>query len=164
MKLLIIRHADAGDPDAWTDAGRADSERPLSEKGRNQFTKAAKTLVELVPDIGLVAVSPYVRARQTAKLLLDLLPLSKEEITESLVPEAEPEDFVRWLNKGRPSEVVAVVGHEPHLSLLATWLIAGLDESRITLKKGGACLITFDKSAARGEGTLEWLLGRRQLK
>ena len=39
MKLLIIRHADAGDPDAWERAGKPDLERPLSEKGRKQFKK-----------------------------------------------------------------------------------------------------------------------------
>src|SRR5688572_21732122 len=144
MELLIIRHADAGDANEWTKTRKPDSQRPLSDKGREQIKDAAKTLVKLVPKVDLFAVSPYTRAMQTAELVFERYTDTRaREITDSLVPEAKPDAFIRWLRAQGPREVVAVVGHEPHLSMLATWLISGLDESRLELKKGGACLISF---------------------
>jgi phosphohistidine phosphatase len=164
MKLLIIRHADAGDSDEWASSGKPDSERPLSPKGKKQFRRAAETIVGLVPKIDLVASSPYTRARETADLFLEHLPTTtRREELDSLVPDAEPEECTRWLRHQVGREVIAVVGHEPHLSALATWLIAGLDESRLKLRKGGACLISFEQPPGKKLGTLEWLVGPKQL-
>ena len=165
MELLIIRHADAGDAEDWARMGKPDSERPLSDKGRKQMERDAKRLVELVPSIDLLVSSPYVRAVETADLVFERFGGTyPRATTDSLVPEAEPEDFVKWLRAQGSREQVAAVGHEPNLSTLATWLIAGLDESRLTLKKGGACLISFEKRIGKREGTLEWLVGPKQLK
>lgn len=163
MHLLIIRHADAGDSDEWARTGQPDSERPLSEKGRKQFKRAVNGLVRLVPSVNLVASSPYTRALQTAELLPDGF-ASARATTDTLVPDASPDAFVRWVREQGSRELVAAVGHEPHLSTLATWLIAGLEESRIKLKKGGACLISFEKQPGRKAGTLLWLLGPGQLR
>jgi phosphohistidine phosphatase len=165
MELLIVRHADAGDSEEWAKTGRPDSERPLSEKGRKQFKRAAKALVELVPDVGLVASSSYARAIQTTDILLEQLPAAvHREVTDSLVPEADPDEVVRWINAQGEREVVAVVGHEPHLSTLATWLISGVAGSILEMKKGGACLVSFDERVDKGRGTLAWLLGPKQLR
>ena len=165
MELLIIRHADAGDANEWAKTRKPDSQRPLSDKGREQIKDAARTLVKLVPKVDLFAVSPYIRALQTAELVFERYTETRaREITDSLVPEAKPDAFIRWLRAQGPREVVAVVGHEPHLSTLATWLIAGLEESRLELKKGGACLIAFERFAAKKEGTLQWLMGPKQLR
>ena len=60
-------------------------------------------------------------------------------------------------------ETVIAVGHEPHLSTLATYLMCGSEDSRVEMKKGGACLLVFDKRAKRGAGTLRWLMGPKQL-
>ena len=57
-----------------------------------------------------------------------------------------------------------VVGHEPHLSSLATWCMTDSDESSITLKKGGACLLEFEKRIAGGRGMLRWLLDSKMLR
>ena len=165
MQLLIVRHADAGDSDEWASSGKPDSERPLSEKGRKQFKDAAKHIAELMPKVDLVVSSPYTRALQTTDLLVEAFPKPPiRASTDSLEPEVRPEMFLRWLNAQRPSDVIAAVGHEPHLSTLATWLISGVEDSRLTLKKGGACLISFDGRIAKGEGVLEWLLGPKQLR
>lgn len=165
MELLIIRHADAGDASEWAKTRKPDSQRPLSDKGREQVKEGARTLLKLVPKIDLFAVSPYVRALQTAELVFERYTETRaREITDTLVPDAKPEAFVRWLRAQGQREVVAVVGHEPHLSTLATWLISGVEESRLELKKGGACLIAFDRVPGRKEGTLQWLMGPKQLR
>jgi phosphohistidine phosphatase len=165
MQLLIIRHADAGDKNEWAETGRPDSERPLSEKGRRQFPRAAKALSRLVPDVGLVATSPFTRALETSDIYLENLATSTtRKLTESLIPDAEPTAFIRWIGDQRRRKVVAIVGHEPHLGLMATWLVAGLDESMLTLRKGGACLISFEKTVGKNKGTLEWLLEPAHLR
>ena len=48
--------------------------------------------------------------------------------------------------------------------MLATWLMTGSDESRVDLKKGGACLIVFEKKLKRRSGVLRWLMGPTELK
>jgi phosphohistidine phosphatase len=165
MQLLIIRHADAGDAEEWARTGKPDSERPLSDKGRRQFKRAASAIVRLVPKVELVASSPFARAMQTTDLLFEQLPkATARKVTDSLVPDADPEEFIRWLGAQAPRGVIAAVGHEPHLSTLATCLIAGLDESRLVLKKGGACLIAFDEKPDRNTGMLQWLARPKLLK
>lgn len=164
MQLLLIRHADAGDAEEFAKKTRQpDSKRPLSDKGREQMDAASRALSTLVPRIDLLGSSPYTRALQTAEIVLTRYPGAAREITDTLVPEQNPESWVRWLRAQGNREVVAAVGHEPHLSTLITWLVAGTEDSRVELKKGGAALITLRKPPAKGAGVLEWLLTGKQL-
>jgi phosphohistidine phosphatase SixA len=67
----------------------------------------------------------------------------------------EPAEAVEALRRLSKSGVVALVGHEPQLSLLASLLLSG-DEARVRLelKKGGggAAFLTIDE----GRATLVW--------
>lgn len=165
MLLLIVRHADAGDAEAFVKTGAPDSMRPLSAKGRKQSRIAAQALRQLVPDVSLIATSPYVRAVETHDALRAVYGKKVESATtETLEPERSPEAFARWLASYKSAEVVAAVGHEPHLSALVTWLMTGSDESRVQLKKGGACLLDFENHAAKQRGTLRWLLTPKLLE
>ena len=52
-----------------------------------------------------------------------------------------------------------MVGHEPHLSGFASYLVAGPDRLlSIVFRKGAAALIRFPEEAAPGLGMLEWLI------
>lgn len=160
---MIVRHADAGDREQWEKSGRPDEQRPLSEKGIERMRAAAKGLVELVPEVDLIVTSPYVRAAQTAEIVFACYGGKPEqETSKALEPEEEPERFVTWL-RGRKEETVVAVGHEPHLSTLATWLMCGDASSRIELKKGAACLLDFDGQPRKGSGVLQWLMAPKQL-
>jgi phosphohistidine phosphatase len=163
MKLLIVRHADAGDAVEFAKTGKSDDQRPLSEKGREQMKKAAVGLKELVPAADLVVMSPYVRAVQTAEIVKAAYGNVAQETTQTLEPEVPPSEFEAWLREHADHEVVIAVGHEPHLGTLATYLLCGSDDSRVEMKKGGACLLVFDKRAKRGDGMLRWLMGPKQL-
>ena len=163
MQLLIIRHADAGDASQFALTRQPDNKRPLSDQGREQMDAASRALCLLVPKINLLAASPYVRAMQTAEIVLTRYPNAAREVTDTLTPEKDPESFVRWLRAQGSREVVAAVGHEPNLSTLISWLVAGADDSRVELKKGGAALISFKQPPAKGTGILEWLVTGRQL-
>ena len=77
MTLLLIRHASAGDREAWVGD---DSLRPLDERGRRQ----AAALVAALAPYALTAVltSPYLRCVET------VLPLAA---AHGLRPEQRPE-------------------------------------------------------------------------
>jgi phosphohistidine phosphatase len=164
MKLLIIRHAIAEDKDVWAQTGASDDDRPLTADGRAKMAKNAAGLHTIISDIKLLATSPFLRARQTGEIVAAEYGLSIVSTTEALVPSQPMKSFVEWL-AGKPTKgVIAVVGHEPDLGGLVTWLVSGVEESRVELKKGAACLITFDETPAKGRGRLRWLLQPSQLR
>jgi phosphohistidine phosphatase len=164
MKLLIIRHAIAEDKAVWAQTGASDDDRPLTAEGRVKMVKNAAGLHTIISDIKLLATSPLLRARQTGEIVGAEYGLSIVSITESLVPSQPLSSFIDWLAAKPSGGVIAVVGHEPHLSVLATWLVSGIEESRVELKKGAACLISFDDTPQSGGGRMRWLLQPSQLR
>ncbi|HEY7396317.1 MAG TPA: phosphohistidine phosphatase SixA [Gemmatimonadaceae bacterium] len=156
MQLLVIRHAAAEDKDEWSESGKSDDERPLTADGAKDMAKAAKGLRAIIPEVDLIATSPLVRARQTAQIVASALGLDHVDVTDVLTPEASFPGFVSWLVGHKDEDTVAVVGHEPHLGILITWLLMGVEESRVEMKKGAACLIEFDGKPAKGKGLLRW--------
>ena len=163
MKLVIVRHADAGDAEEFAKSGKADSLRPLSDKGRKQMRDAAEGLRALVPKADLIATSPYTRAVQTAKIVADAYLGVEQETTATLEPDSDLDDFEAWIRDHDGLDVVIVVGHEPLLGELATWLMTGASESHVEFKKGGACLLAFGGDVKKGDGVLQWLLTSKQL-
>jgi phosphohistidine phosphatase len=68
--------------------------------------------------------SSLLRSRQTAALLAERLSLSAPH---SLMPDLEPDDDPRAVARRikATAHPLAIFGHEPHLSALATLLVAG---------------------------------------
>jgi phosphohistidine phosphatase len=166
MHLLVIRHAIAEDREVWAGTGEPDERRPLTADGRRKMRRIARGLHALVPSIGLLGASPLTRAAQTAEIVaaayggLDPLTIG------ALEPERAPSAFLSWLRDAAPGhDAIAVVGHEPHLSGLTSWLLAERPGAPfVTLKKGAACLLRFDGEPHAGGARLEWLLQPRQLR
>ncbi len=74
--------------------------------------------------------SPLVRARDTAEGLVDQLRLRAPLVeVADLAPNHDPVLIAARLRKCRHS--VAIVGHEPHLSALASLLVAGAAEPAV---------------------------------
>lgn len=129
MQVFLIRHAHALDV---TD----DSRRPLSKRGRKQVRTLARFL-------GKAAVfqpeeiwqSPLTRAQETAALLRQRLGLRVKLVTvAALASGAGVTGLAGRLRKRR--RPLALVGHEPHLSALASLLVAdAADPSLFVLKK-----------------------------
>ncbi len=116
--IYLIRHAHALD-------GEDDEVRPLSAKGRKQIRQVAV----FFRGNGQLAAgefwhSPLVRARDTAELLVKHLKVRARLVeVAGLKPDDDPAFMAKKLRaRCRP---VAVVGHEPHLSALASLLVAG---------------------------------------
>jgi phosphohistidine phosphatase len=164
MDLLLVRHADAGDARAFAATARPDDERPLSPRGEQQMRTAAIAIRELLPSCESIVSSPLRRAVQTAELLASAYGLPAPQATHALVPDSPLPEFESWVRRFGETQAIAVVGHEPHLSSLATWLLTRVNGSRIDLKKGGVCLVQFAGPVHAGSGTLRWLLAPRQLE
>jgi phosphohistidine phosphatase len=164
MRVLLVRHAIAEDAPAGTGA-RADAERALSEEGRRRMRRIATAIAGLEGELALIATSPLLRARQTAELLAaayDGAPAVAE--TAELAPDGRAPALLRLLQQQRSLAAVALVGHEPNLSLFAGLLLAGRERSLLVLKKGGAAAIDFPGRIAAGAGVLLWHLTPGQLR
>ena len=118
----------------------------------------------VAPSIDLLASSPYRRAIETARIVAAEYDVKDIDELESLTPDRPPRELAAWLAKQEVDSTVAVVGHEPHLGLLATWLISGGTSPRVLFKKGGACLLEIEGKPIAGSATLQWLLSPLQLR
>lgn len=139
MLLLLWRHGPAGDRARWAESGQDDASRPLTEEGRVKTRRAAKGLTELLGKLDVVASSPLLRARETARFAYERFPEARRAVRADLVPTADPRRAAAWL-AGLGADAAAVVGHEPHLSKLAA-LLLGTAAPFFELKKGGAALL-----------------------
>jgi phosphohistidine phosphatase len=158
MQLLVIRHAIAEDKDAFAQTGRPDSERPLTKHGRKVMARVAKGLRRQVKSIDVLAASPLVRAAQTAAIVAREYGEIFVDSVPALAPDGAPAALASWLRTHRDAEVVAVVGHEPHLGMLVTWLMTGARESHVTIDKGGACMLEIEGQPGARSATLVWSL------
>ena len=157
MQLLLIRHAIAEDRDEFAETGRDDTERPLTKHGKRQMRRVAKGLRRVLKAIDVLGSSPLVRAQQTAAIVAEAYG-EMEVTTVPALAQAAPDDFAVWLGRQRIAEVVGAVGHDPHLGVLATWLLTGNTDPQVTFEKGGACLLDVQGAPRASCATLLWAL------
>jgi phosphohistidine phosphatase len=158
MQLVLIRHAIAEDREAFAAGGEDDALRPLTKQGRWKMEGVARGLRQAIRSIDLLATSPLVRATQTAAIVAGVYHDIEVVTVPAFAPDAPLNSGLDWLRRQRSAEAVAVVGHEPHLGTFATWLLTDLAESRIPLRKGGACAIEFSGLPRASTGKLVWTL------
>jgi len=164
MDLLIVRHGRAGSPADFAKSGMSDDLRPLTVEGRKRMRDNAEGLKAMVGSLAAIGNSPLVRAVETAQIVAKAFGKVKVEEVPDLAPGGKRERVLKWIAQHSASATIAVVGHEPTLSALATWLVSGLDQPFFELKKGGACCVRFEDKVAAGAGELEWLMTPRQLR
>jgi phosphohistidine phosphatase len=135
MELHLIRHAHAEDT-------APDETRRLSPRGRRQARALARRLRatgEFAP--AEIWHSTLRRARETAELLAPAAPGAPRREQTGLAPEDDPAAIVRRLARTR--EPVALVGHEPQLSALASQLVTGTaDPVVFHVRKASALALT----------------------
>lgn len=120
MKLWILRHGEAGPYQS------KDAERQLTARGRQQVLQAAEVLQGVALDA--VLSSPFVRARQTTDVLLSQLGDARDaEIVPWLTPDSSVAEAQRYLG-GYPLDSMLIVGHQPLLGNLASWLCEGTQQ------------------------------------
>ena len=164
MQLIVIRHAIAMEREEWAQSGRPDSDRPLTDTGRRRMRKNARGLQRISPHPDLIATSPWLRAADTARVVAETLGVERMETIDVMLPDRHPSELAEWLNEHSDLAAVAVVGHEPHLGELVTWLLGGESGSNVEFKKGGACLLQFEAQVDAASAMLLWHLTPSQLR
>ena len=159
MKLLMIRHGKAEDRDAWAQKKIADSERPLTTEGIEEFTLVSKALLQLIPNLNRIFSSPFKRTMQTAEILQKAYSDTKISATDVLLQGTPWKDVQTFIQKEWSKEgVIAMIGHENHMSTVLASLISATDENSVRFKKGGAALIDLELRETRVTGNLLWFL------
>ncbi|NLX50403.1 MAG: phosphohistidine phosphatase SixA [Methanospirillum sp.] len=150
MDLYVLRHGKA----ERTAPGEDDAVRNLTEKGQRDARRLGRWMRDRDLAIDLVATSPYVRARETAVLVLQGDPAPPPiETWDELRPDGEVEAVLARLEAFDPSGAVLIVGHEPLLSSLASAAMGG---GRIRLPRGALAKVAG--FAPGGSGALELLV------
>jgi len=157
MKVCLVRHAIAIDRDAPNLI--SDAARELTTEGIEKMRRNARAIRKIGMVFDAVWSSPLIRARQTAEILADAFdPKPPVEVVRALEPAGHFEDLLLRLQERKASETIALVGHEPSLGELASFMIGGPRNVAIPFKKGGAACIVLEELQPPLRGELLWLL------
>lgn len=117
MKLWLLRHGHAEPHNS------RDAQRQLTADGRQEVLQSAAQLIG--HPLQAVLCSPYVRARQTAELVVEVLQSAVVvEVVPWLTPESNLRDVLANL-AARPEEDILLVSHQPLVGELAGMLEHG---------------------------------------
>ena len=146
MRVLFIRHAEAVEA---TEFAGPDLKRPLTKPGIASATRAFRKLALILPKPDLVVSSQAVRAAETADLFSAAFGIRSKTVSPHLNPGCGEEDFqalvAAWPKRTR---YAVVVGHEPDVSHLVSWITAS---GRLAMKvKKGACIEVEMDQKCRG--------------
>jgi phosphohistidine phosphatase len=159
MEICIMRHGIAARREDWHD--RPDRDRPLVAKGENRVRGIARGFRALGLTFDAVLTSGYARALSTAEIVAGELGCgARLRTTPALECGGDPRAVLDELRQHHPdANRILLVGHEPDLSELVTWLIAGRIESRVRMKKGAVCAVRVPSTDLSPPcGSIEWLL------
>jgi phosphohistidine phosphatase len=150
IALYLLRHAHAGNPDAWTGD---DAERPLSSKGRGQADRLARFLASAGVKVDSIVTSPKVRARQTAEPVATALGV--HYITDPRLASGLDEGLVEQIVADAGGDRVMLVGHDPDFSDVAASLVGA---EYLALKKGALAKLDATRPLKPSGALLRWLL------
>ncbi len=168
MDVYILRH---GKAEARSTGVSGDAGRRLTESGRREMGDVAAGIVSLGIMPRHVISSPLVRAKETASIVIELLSKAGSAPRIAIWPELKPESNIlethRRLINMAPDTSIMLVGHEPHLSSLASSMAlssgAG-DNLLLNLKKGGVIMVRGSASGPMIRGSMRYMMTPRQLR
>jgi phosphohistidine phosphatase len=154
MEIYLFRHGSAED----ARAGRPDSARELTEEGREKTAAVARMARKTGVRPLLVLTSPYIRARQTARIAAQELECSEAVVSfDSLVPHGSPETVWRDLRDYSEQPALLLAGHEPLLGRLAAFLL-NAPSLEIEMKKSALVRIDVESVRSAPRGILRWMI------
>jgi phosphohistidine phosphatase len=147
--IYLMRHADAV-------SDEENPVRPLSRKGREQVGRVCAILAKGRGfDPSEIWHSPLARSRETAELLARGLRLKASlMLVAGVTPDDDPSAIAAVLEETEGD--VAVVGHEPHLGVLASLLVHGPERSGIFYPFPKASMLALSRDGKRWRS--EWLV------
>lgn len=141
MELILWRHAEAED-------GFPDAERQLTEKGLDQAKRMADWLKPKLPENTRIIVSPARRSQQTA------MALRSDFITDNAIgPGASAHAVLAAAGWPVADGVVVIVGHQPTLGEIASYLIPVIPVG-LRVKKGSVWWIRNEEKDGAIESKL----------
>jgi phosphohistidine phosphatase len=152
MDIYLVRHGEYVDLGSKT--LEQDSLNPLSDVGIALLQKQAKTLAAWQIPVEQIVTSPFVRAKQTAKILADGIGVALDEHVALTRTFFNVAGLTQILQEYAHTKHLMLVGHESDLSTVAAAVIGG---GRLELARGGMIRIALD-TIAPPQGRLIWLL------
>ena len=157
MILYFLRHGDAiRDPQIH------DSERQLSDFGRQQATAVGRFLRVGKTGIEHTLCSPLLRAQQTAAAVLQEIEPIPLHTTEHLTSSSDPRHILRELSDLN-WETVLRIDHEPHLGTTISVLLAGDERSRVMMRPCNLACLSAVASPEHDKALLQWLTHPEQM-
>lgn len=161
MDLILVRHGMAEDLGGDV---RRDADRRLTDEGRQRTRQAAAGLLTAACSPDVILSSPYVRARETADLLDQVLRSSGGvENMDKLAAGADSTAVIDAVAR-RTEGAVMLVGHMPDLSDIASVLLIGGTGVSIEFKKAAACCLACEPRPMPDAAWLRWMLPPRILR
>ncbi len=153
MHIYFLRHGIAEDVAVGSDRARA-----LTTEGALQMQIEARAMKRLGVKIDTLLTSPFVRARQTAAIIAEVL--GHEAISEPLLASGMAPQALSPLLERYSGQRIMIVGHEPDLSSTISWMIGG---GSISMKKGALALVELPDDQEL-DGILLWLAAPKLLR
>jgi phosphohistidine phosphatase len=133
-ELWLLRHGDA----VAHGSTASDSERELTERGREQARIAGLALRRLGVEFAVVYASPKVRARDTAQIACEAMGAAPPTLHLPLAEGFQASDAL-GLARRSEGERILLVGHNPDLPQIVYDTTGG----HVTFKKGGVAAVEF---------------------
>ncbi len=160
--MYLMRHGIAAEPTR----GTSDADRALTEEGVRKTTRVAAGLKALGVELDAILTSPFRRAEETARLVADVLnPTLPVELYPPLASGAVPLDVLKGLKLARRVTRVMLVGHQPDLGELASYLMTGsAGLAALPFRKAAVASFSVASLPPRHAGLLDWFVTPAQLR
>jgi phosphohistidine phosphatase len=146
MPLYLVQHGLAA-------SREEDPERALTAAGREEVERVARAVAAVGVRPGSILHSGKTRARETAEILAaHLRPADGVQAVAGLDPRDEPR---RMCERVAEADDLMLVGHLPHLSRLASLLLAGRPEPEVVAFRNAGVLCLERRE---GRFALRWIL------
>ena len=160
--IYLVRHGIAAPASATV----SDADRPLTAAGERKMRRAAAGLKRLgvAPDV--ILSSPLRRAEETAAAIAAVLaPDCAGQTYAGLAPGHASTVTVHGLRDYRGARQLVLVGHEPSIGHLASFLLTGSpDLLALEFRKGSVAAMQVGGLPPRAPAVLSWFLSAKQLR
>lgn len=115
-QLIIMRHAKSD----WSEAGRSDFDRPLTNRGIKAAKQMGKWLKHKQFRLDRILCSPALRAKQTCHRVVNELSLPETEVyLEPTIYDASCNDLIALVKQySKGIHTLLIIGHNPGLDQL----------------------------------------------
>lgn len=165
MDLFILRHGIAEVSASNALASQSpDEARALTAEGSEKMRSAALGIRAMLGQVDLILCSPLTRTVQTAEIVSKALNCESHlKKSNTLKPGCDPTSLASELLGYNNLDSVIIVGHQPDLTFLASFLLKS-SHPIIEYKKGSMSNIFVPKLLSSQPGVLRWHMTSRQLR